>query len=58
MLVRSLPMKNRKRLTHDVKGTSATYAGLVYDVTDTVIRKLAAPTYFFLLLFATFKRRF
>ena len=26
--------------------------------TQTVIRKLAAPTYFFLLLFATFKRRF
>ena len=35
MLVRSLPMKSRKRLACDVSHTSATHAGHVYDVTDT-----------------------
>ena len=35
MLVRCLPVKKRKRLARDVIHTSATYADLVQDVTDT-----------------------
>ena len=35
MLVRSSPMKSRKRLARDVLDTSATRAELVHDVTDT-----------------------
>ena len=35
MLVLPLPMQNRKRSACDVKGSSATHAGIVPNVTDT-----------------------
>ena len=34
MLVRSLPIKNGKRLNYDVMYTAVTHAGLVHDFTD------------------------
>ena len=34
MTVRSLPMKNRKRLARDVFNAFAAHTGRVYDVTD------------------------
>ena len=40
MLVRSLPIKSRKMLAHDVMYDSATHAGFVNGVTDLV--KMAA----------------
>ena len=35
MLARSFPIKDRKRLAHDVIDACATHAGLSHDVTDT-----------------------
>ena len=36
MLVRSLPLKSRKRLAHDVMYTSAIHASCAHDTTDLV----------------------
>ena len=49
-------MKSRKRLARDVFDTFASYAGLVYDVTDTDCCAQNNSTHGH--LFSTFKRRF
>ena len=54
-LVRSLPMKSRKLLAHDVLDTFGKHAGFVYDVTDTDSWARKGGTYG--RAFATFKYR-
>ena len=56
ILVRSLLMKSRKRLAHDVINISVTRAGLFHVVTDTDCRTQNDSAYGS--VFATFKRRF
>ena len=56
MLVRSLTMKNRKRLAHNVPDTFGTHTGFVYDVTVTDCWAQNGSTHG--RVFATFRLRF
>ena len=56
MLVRSFPMRSRKRLARDAFDTFAAHSSLARDVTDTECRAQTGSTHS--RVFATLKRRF